>query len=94
MVSAPDSESKGKGFESCCVIVQDTLLSQCIYLHQGVEMDTVPTDLPSKSARIEDFGGKLSAFADFKNRDDPRSTANFESDSELRLFKGSDRGSL
>ena len=32
MVSAPDSESKGKGFESCCIIVQDTLLSQFISL--------------------------------------------------------------
>ena len=71
-----------------------TLYFRSAYLHQGVEMDTVSTDLASKSARIEDFGGKLSGFADLKNRDDRRSTANFGPDSELRLFKSSDRGSL
>ena len=59
-------------------------------------MDTVSTDLSSKSARIEDFRNKLSGFADFKNREDRGSTANFGRNSyclKVRIVDPYKRGS-
>ena len=59
-------------------------------------MDTASRDLSSKSARIEDFGDKLSGFADFKNREDRGSTANFGRKTDclkVRLVNHIKRGS-